>query len=79
VPEPWFDELAELEALGLQLWDGTIAEPGLLAFVGEKGRTFILAPAGRGWLPTSRAAEPHPVEARIRLDGADGRFSTRRL
>jgi hypothetical protein len=70
--------LAELEAIGLELWDGTVAEPGSLAFIGERGRTFILAPAGRGWLPTGRPAEPHPVEADIRLDGADGNFSTRR-
>ena len=68
----------ELEGLGVQLWDGTIEEPGRLAFVGEQGRTFILAPAGRGWLPTGRPAEPHPVEADFQLDGADGRFSTRR-
>jgi hypothetical protein len=70
--------LTELEELGLELWDGTIDEPDRLAFVGERGRTFILAPTGRGWLPTGRPAEPHPVEARFRLDGADGNFSTRR-
>ena len=34
-------------------------------FVGEKARTLILAPPGRGWLPTGRPAEPHPVEARL--------------
>jgi hypothetical protein len=71
--------LPELEELGLRLWDGTIEEPGRLAFVGERGRTFIVAPAGRGWLPTGRPAERHPVEAQVRLDGADGNFSTRRL
>ena len=49
--------------LGLELWDGTVDEPGDLAFVGEKARTLILCPAGRGWLPTGRPAEPHPVEA----------------
>ena len=49
--------------LGLELWDGTIDEPGSLAFVGEKARTLILAPAGRGWLPTGRPAEPHGLEA----------------
>lgn len=70
--------LHELEELGLQLWDGTIEGRDTLAFVGERGRTFILAPIGRGWLPTGRPAEPHPVEARFRLDGADGNFSTRR-
>jgi len=51
------------ERLGLVLWDGTIDEPGSLAFVGEKARTLILAPPGRGWLPTGRPAEPHRVEA----------------
>lgn len=57
------DELARsLGELGLHLWDGVL-EPGRLAFVGERGRTFIVAPEGRGWLPTGRPAEPHPVEA----------------
>jgi catechol 2,3-dioxygenase-like lactoylglutathione lyase family enzyme len=55
-------ELRILEGRGLSLWDGAIGEPDQLAFVGEKGRTVILAPTGRGWLPTGRAAEPHPVE-----------------
>ena len=54
--------LADLEARGLELWSGTIDEPETLGFVGEKGRTLILAPPGRGWLPTGRPAEPHPVE-----------------
>jgi hypothetical protein len=55
--------LSRLEALGLELWDGELCEPNSLAFVGERGRTFILAPPGRGWLPTGRPAEPHPVKA----------------
>jgi len=54
--------LRELETEGLALWSGTVDEPDRLAFVGEKGRTLILAPPGRGWLPTDRPAEPHPVE-----------------
>ena len=54
--------LRRLEAEGLELWSGTVDEPDRLAFVGEKGRTLILAPPGRGWLPTDRPAEPHPVE-----------------
>src|SRR5215211_4652761 len=53
------------EQLGLAVWDGTVEERGRLAFVGDPGRTFILAPPGRGWLPTGRAAEPHRVEALI--------------
>jgi len=59
----------ELEQLGLGLWDGTIDEPGRLAFVGEKARALILSPLGRGWLPTGRPAEPHPVE--LVLSGAE--------
>jgi hypothetical protein len=57
--------LRRLEPIGLELWDGTIDEPGRLAFVGEKGRTLILAAPGRGWLPTDRPAERHPVELRL--------------
>jgi hypothetical protein len=60
--------LRRLETLGLELWDGTIAEPGRLAFVGEQGRTLILASPGRGWLPTGRPAEPHPVDLVLELD-----------
>jgi len=70
--------LLELEGLGLRLWDGSIEGRDRLAFVGERGRTFILAPVGRGWLPTDRPAEQHSVETRFRLDGADGNFSMRR-
>jgi hypothetical protein len=50
-------------ALGLELWDGTLEGTGRLAFVGGKGRTLILAPPGRGWLPTGRPAEVHPIDA----------------
>jgi hypothetical protein len=48
--------------IGLELWDGTLEEQGRLAFVGEAARTLILSPPGRGWLPTGRPAEAHPVE-----------------
>ena len=51
-----------LRIFGLPLWSGTIDDPERLAFVGEKGRTLILAEEGRGWLPTDRPAEIHPVE-----------------
>jgi hypothetical protein len=57
--------LRGLETAGLELWDGTIDEPGRLAFVGQQGRTLILAPTGRGWMPTGRPAEPHPVGATL--------------
>ena len=48
--------------VGLELWDGTVEQPGGLAFVGERARTLILAPPGRGWLPTGRSAELHEVD-----------------
>jgi len=57
--------LRTLESRGLSLWSGTVEEADRLAFVGEKGRTLILAPPGRGWLPTDRPAEPHPVRATL--------------
>ena len=50
--------------LGLELWDGSLEE-GRLAFLGERARTLILGPPGRGWLPTGRPAELHPVEAEL--------------
>ena len=50
-------------ALAMPLWQGTVEEEDRLAFVGEPGRTLILAPSGRGWLPTGRPAERHPIEA----------------
>jgi catechol 2,3-dioxygenase-like lactoylglutathione lyase family enzyme len=51
-----------LEQLRLSLWDGTLEEPGRLAFLGERAKTLILAPEGRGWLPTGRPAATHPVD-----------------
>jgi catechol 2,3-dioxygenase-like lactoylglutathione lyase family enzyme len=55
-------EMAEgLDQLGLPLWDGDLDDG--LAFVGERARTLILSPQGRGWLPTRRPAQRHPVEA----------------
>ncbi|HZD86960.1 MAG TPA: hypothetical protein VE088_03030 [Gaiellaceae bacterium] len=59
--------LRELEGLGLSLWDGEVEVRNRLGFVGERGRTFILAPSGRGWLPTRRPAEAHPVETCIEI------------
>lgn len=52
-----------LAGLGIELWDGTIDEPGRLAFMGGRDGVLILAPLGRGWLPTGRPAEPWPIEA----------------
>jgi catechol-2,3-dioxygenase len=48
--------------VGIRVWDGTLEEPGRLAFAGELGSTVILCPTGRGWLPTGRPAEVHPTE-----------------
>ncbi|MGH3083453.1 MAG: VOC family protein [Gaiellaceae bacterium] len=48
--------------LGLEQWAGDLEHEARLAFVGEKARTFILSPEGRGWLPTGRPAEAHPCE-----------------
>jgi hypothetical protein len=74
-----------LRELGLELWDGTLDEPGRLAFLGERGHTLILAPEGRGWMPTGRPAEPHPVEAVLsgqpsgRVEVANGLYVIERL
>lgn len=62
--------LNQLETVGLELWSGSVEGESSLAFVGEKGRTVILAPPGRGWLPTDRPAAPHPVELDLELAGA---------
>lgn len=51
--------------LKLPLWFGSIEDPGGLGFVGRKARTMILASPGRGWLPTGRPAEVHPVEVSL--------------
>ena len=51
--------------LGLEQWDGDLADEARLAFVGEKARTFIVSPEGRGWLPTGRPAEAHPCDVEL--------------
>ena len=56
---------AALGDLGLEQWNGDIEDAARLAFVGEKARTLILSPEGRGWLPTSRPAEGHPCEVEL--------------
>ena len=56
---------AALSGLGLEHWAGDLDAEGRLAFVGEKARTVILSPPGRGWLPTGRPAEPHPSEVEV--------------
>jgi hypothetical protein len=56
---------SELAPLGLEIWSGSVDDPEGLAFVGEKARTLILCPVGRGWLPIDRLAEPHPVDVSL--------------
>jgi hypothetical protein len=54
----------ELERVGIGLYDGAVA-PDRLAFFGGRAKVLIVAPAGRGWLPTGRPAEPHPVAVAV--------------
>ena len=56
--------------LDLEQWDGDLDHDARLAFVGEKARTFILSPEGRGWLPTGRPAEPHSYEVEVSGTGS---------
>jgi catechol 2,3-dioxygenase-like lactoylglutathione lyase family enzyme len=78
---------AALATLGLGVWSGSVDTPGSLAFVGERSRTLILAPPGRGWLPTGRAAEQHRVaatvagtaEGEVQLEGSLYRIQSRRV
>ena len=51
--------------LGLEQWAGDLEHEARLAFVGEKARTFIVSPEGRGWLPTGRPAEAHPCDVEL--------------
>jgi catechol 2,3-dioxygenase-like lactoylglutathione lyase family enzyme len=51
--------------LDMNVWDGEVDDPARIVFVGERGRTLILCRPGRGWLPTSRPAEIHPVEVAV--------------
>lgn len=54
-----------LEPLGIKLWDGTLDVPGRLAFMGGPDGTLILAPTGRGWMPTGRDAEACAVDVEV--------------
>ena len=56
---------ADLEQLELAVFDGTVTGPDSLAFIGEPTGTLILSPVNRGWLPSGRAAEHHPVEVTV--------------
>ena len=55
----------ELASAGLPQWDGGVDGPTHLGFVGSMAHTLILSHLGRGWLPTGRPAEFHPVEVGI--------------
>jgi catechol 2,3-dioxygenase-like lactoylglutathione lyase family enzyme len=58
------------DELGLELWSGGVEDDATgLGFVGRKAHTLILAGPGRGWLPTGRPAEIHPVA--VTLAGGD--------
>jgi hypothetical protein len=48
--------------LNLNVWDGMLDVADRLAFVGERARSLILSRPGRGWRPTGRPAELHPLE-----------------
>lgn len=57
---------AALEQLGLGAFEGTVTGEDAFAFAGEDPTgTLILSAPGRGWLPTGRPAEPHPVEVTV--------------
>jgi catechol 2,3-dioxygenase-like lactoylglutathione lyase family enzyme len=54
--------------LGLDPWSGDAASG--LGFVGRRAHTLIVSRTARGWLPTGRPAEVHPVT--VTVSGADG-------
>jgi catechol 2,3-dioxygenase-like lactoylglutathione lyase family enzyme len=53
------------DELGISLWYGDVVGESSLAFVGRKAHTLILCRPGRGWLPTGRPAEIHPVDVTL--------------
>jgi hypothetical protein len=63
---------AALEPLGIELWSGTLNEPGGLAFMGGRDGVLILSEPDRGWIPTGRSAEIWPVEVTV-AGGLDAR------
>jgi hypothetical protein len=66
VPDKEQSVAALQQQIGLSVWNGEISDPGRLVFVGKRARTLILSHAGRGWLPTGRPAEAHPVHLTVR-------------
>ena len=49
--------------LGLDAWSGDAATG--LGFVGRRAHTLIVSRTARGWLPTGRPAEVHPVSVSV--------------
>lgn len=65
-PDPFGAAEALERELGLTVWSGAVTRDGpSFGFVGRKAHTLILTPPGRGWLPTGRPSEVHPVEVTI--------------
>lgn len=66
-------------AVGVELWpaadDLALDDTHDLSFLGRKAHTLILTSPGRGWLPTARPAEVHPVDVVLAGTGAAGRVS----
>lgn len=63
IPDP-AAAAAQLEReLGLDPWSGDAA--GGLGFVGRRAHTLIVSRTERGWLPTGRPAELHPVDVTV--------------
>jgi len=54
---------------GIEVWSGTVDEPGRLAFAGGRGHSLILGPSSRPWLPQGRISEAHPLRAVV--DGVE--------
>jgi hypothetical protein len=55
---------------GIDIWDGDLSAG--IAFLGRRAHTVILSAPGRGWLPTGRPAEAHPVSITL----TDGKRET---
>jgi hypothetical protein len=55
-----------LAAAGIEVWDGDPASG--IAFLGRRAHSVILCAFGRGWLPTRRPAEAHPISVTVRRD-----------
>jgi hypothetical protein len=54
--------------VGIEVWDGGLDGATSLAFTGRKAHTLIICRPGRGWLPTGRPAESHPVDITLTGD-----------